>query len=164
MNADFAGLAHALLPEAALVLGALAILGVDLVFFRNRTGAFRLRAATFTGALAIVAAAGFALAGVWPAAGAGVAIMAAIRASAPASGAVGAVRMEGVGTVPGSPLVVSGALLARGGRILPLAGKAVPLVFAGSSPARRGDAAEGAPAPLPEGALALPPGAALSAA
>ena len=59
---------------------------------------------------------------------------------------------------------LAGALLAGGGRILPLAGKAVPSVLAVPVPARRGDAPEGALAPWAEGALALPPGAALSAA
>ena len=56
MTADYAGLAHALLPEAALVAGALSVLGFDLAFFRRRTVEFRLRAATGLAALAVLAA------------------------------------------------------------------------------------------------------------
>ncbi len=61
MTADFSGLAHALLPEASLVAGALLVLGLDLAIFRARTAAFRLRAAAAVASLAVVAAAGFAL-------------------------------------------------------------------------------------------------------
>lgn len=55
---DYAGLARALLPEAALILGALLVLGLDLLFFRKHSREFRLRCAVAIGALAVVAAIG----------------------------------------------------------------------------------------------------------
>jgi NADH-quinone oxidoreductase subunit N len=56
VSPDYAGLARALLPEAALVAGALSVLGLDLAFFRGRTGGRRLRAAAGVGAVAVIAA------------------------------------------------------------------------------------------------------------
>jgi NADH-quinone oxidoreductase subunit N len=56
MILSYAELLRALLPEAALVLGALAILGFDLAVGRGRTGAQRLRTATWIGLAAVVAA------------------------------------------------------------------------------------------------------------
>ncbi|HTQ31210.1 MAG TPA: NADH-quinone oxidoreductase subunit N [Opitutaceae bacterium] len=63
MTPDYTGLVRALLPEAALVAGALVVLGLDLAFFRRRAAAFRLRAAIAVAALATVAAIGLALGG-----------------------------------------------------------------------------------------------------
>ncbi|HZP61177.1 MAG TPA: NADH-quinone oxidoreductase subunit N [Opitutaceae bacterium] len=56
MTADYSGLAGAVLPEAALTLGALIVLGVDLVFLRRQSLAIRLRFAVAAAALAVVAA------------------------------------------------------------------------------------------------------------
>ena len=56
MNLNFLELLHALLPEASLVLGALLVLGVDLVAGRNQALAQRTRAAAIIGLLALVAA------------------------------------------------------------------------------------------------------------
>ncbi len=47
-------LARALLPELALVTGALLVLGYDLVFGRNRTGEERLSASLWIGGMALV--------------------------------------------------------------------------------------------------------------
>lgn len=57
MNADYRGLLQALMPEAALTLGALAILAFDLTLGRARTAAERTTLAVTIGLLAIVAAA-----------------------------------------------------------------------------------------------------------
>ena len=56
MSLDYVALLHALLPEASLVLGALLVLGVDLVAGRNQTDAHRTRTASVIGLLATVAA------------------------------------------------------------------------------------------------------------
>jgi len=56
MNPDYSGLFAALGPETALVLGALAVLGLDLSVFRSRTRADRLRLALSVAALAVLAA------------------------------------------------------------------------------------------------------------
>jgi NADH-quinone oxidoreductase subunit N len=57
MTLGFAGLLHALLPEASLVLGALIVLAVDLTLGRKQSPARRLRAAAVLGLLAVTAAA-----------------------------------------------------------------------------------------------------------
>ncbi len=57
MMADYAGLVRALLPELSLVLGALVVLGFDLVAGRHRSLADRLRASVSLAALAILMAA-----------------------------------------------------------------------------------------------------------
>jgi len=57
---DYAGLGRALLPEAALIAGALAVLGLDLTVWRRNRGETRAQAASGTGAVAVIAA--FALA------------------------------------------------------------------------------------------------------
>jgi NADH-quinone oxidoreductase subunit N len=56
VSLDFGSLLHALLPEAALVLGALAILAGDLLLFRTRSRTGRLGVALWTGAAAVAAA------------------------------------------------------------------------------------------------------------
>ncbi|HVS52161.1 MAG TPA: NADH-quinone oxidoreductase subunit N [Opitutaceae bacterium] len=56
MNADYLALLHALLPEASLVLGALIVLGFDLIAGHRLDPAERTRAATVIGLIAIVAA------------------------------------------------------------------------------------------------------------
>jgi len=63
MSPDFAGLFGALRPEASLVLGALAVLGLDLSVFRRRAPEARLRLALGVGILAVLAAAAWAAAG-----------------------------------------------------------------------------------------------------
>lgn len=63
MSPDYAGLAHALLPEAALVLGALIVIGFDLIVGRRRTDEERLRTAAALGGFAVVAAAASVVAG-----------------------------------------------------------------------------------------------------
>jgi NADH-quinone oxidoreductase subunit N len=57
MNPDYGGLARALLPETALVAGAVAVLGLDLTLLRGRAPGARLRAAAGVAALAVAAAA-----------------------------------------------------------------------------------------------------------
>ena len=57
---DYAGLGRALLPEAALIAGALAVLGLDLTVWRRSRQERRAGAASGTGAVAVIAA--FALA------------------------------------------------------------------------------------------------------
>ena len=57
MILDYAGLAHSLLPELSLVLGALLVLGFDLVVGRRDTLDERLRNSTAIGAIAVAAAA-----------------------------------------------------------------------------------------------------------
>ncbi|MFI5357092.1 MAG: NADH-quinone oxidoreductase subunit N [Opitutales bacterium] len=57
MSPDYAGLFSALRPEAALVVGALVVLGFDLLAGCKRTRDERLRAAATLGGFAIVAAA-----------------------------------------------------------------------------------------------------------
>ncbi len=61
MTPDYAQLARALLPEAAVMAGALVVLGLDLAFFRRRAPAARLRAAAAVAGLAAAAAIGLAL-------------------------------------------------------------------------------------------------------
>jgi len=61
MNPDYAGLAAGLLPEAALVAGALAVLGVDLAWLRRSAPARRLRTAASIGACAVLVAIGCSL-------------------------------------------------------------------------------------------------------
>ncbi|HXN34582.1 MAG TPA: NADH-quinone oxidoreductase subunit N, partial [Opitutaceae bacterium] len=56
MRPDYAGLLSALRPEASLVLGALAVLSLDLTFFRARSLVERQRLALFVGALAVASA------------------------------------------------------------------------------------------------------------
>lgn len=56
MNLDYAGLFRALAPEAALVVGALAALGVDLTLLRGRALATRMNVAALLGALGVIAA------------------------------------------------------------------------------------------------------------
>ena len=63
MNEDFPALFFALRPEASLVLGALAVLGLDISVFRRRTPGERLRLALGVGILAVLAAAVFAAGG-----------------------------------------------------------------------------------------------------
>ena len=62
MSPDYIGLMHALMPEMALVLGALIVLGFDLITGQRRTAAERLRAAVTLGGFAVVVAAGGAMA------------------------------------------------------------------------------------------------------
>ncbi|MCF7686894.1 MAG: NADH-quinone oxidoreductase subunit N [Cephaloticoccus sp.] len=57
MSPDYNGLFHALLPETALVLGALIVLGFDLITGRRRSREERLRAAAMLGGFAVVVAA-----------------------------------------------------------------------------------------------------------
>ena len=56
MNADYTTLFQALLPEAALVGGALLVLGLDLAYFRRQEPAARLRMAMNFGAMAVTTA------------------------------------------------------------------------------------------------------------
>jgi NADH-quinone oxidoreductase subunit N len=56
MRPDYLELAHALMPEAALVLGALVVLGFDLVVAKRDTPAERMNSSVTIGAMAIVAA------------------------------------------------------------------------------------------------------------
>jgi len=56
MTSDYAGLARALAPETALSVGALAVLGLDLTFFRRRDAGLRLYFALASATLAAVAA------------------------------------------------------------------------------------------------------------
>jgi NADH-quinone oxidoreductase subunit N len=56
MTFDYLLLTRALLPEIALVLGALAVLGYDLFAGRHRPAAERLKASLAIGAIALVAA------------------------------------------------------------------------------------------------------------
>lgn len=57
MNHDYLGLARALLPELALVVGVLIVLGFDLVTGKGRSREERQRSAATLGGLAVVAAA-----------------------------------------------------------------------------------------------------------
>lgn len=57
MSPNYAELLFALRPEAALVLGALAALGLDLTLFRSRSVAERLSLALVVAAVAVVASA-----------------------------------------------------------------------------------------------------------
>ena len=61
MTADYAGLFQALLPEASLVLGALIVLGFDLLRGRGAASPARLNASLCLGLLAIAAAFGHTL-------------------------------------------------------------------------------------------------------
>ncbi|MDE3083608.1 MAG: NADH-quinone oxidoreductase subunit N [Verrucomicrobiota bacterium] len=61
MNSDYVGLFFALRPEMALVLGAVAVLGLDLSVFRRRSHEARLNFALVPGALAVLGA----MAAVW---------------------------------------------------------------------------------------------------
>lgn len=56
MSYDYAGLTQALLPELTLVLGAIVVLGYDLLTGRRHSGDERLRASVTLGGLAIVVA------------------------------------------------------------------------------------------------------------
>jgi len=56
MNLNHVELARALSPEAALTLGALLVLGIDLIFFKRAQPSVRLRSASLTAAAAIVTA------------------------------------------------------------------------------------------------------------
>ena len=56
MTHDYAGLLHALLPELALVAGALVVLGFDLATARRSSEADRRFAAAGLGSLAVAAA------------------------------------------------------------------------------------------------------------
>ena len=58
MTSDYTGLARALLPEAFLIGGALAVLGLDLALFRRFNLERRLRLALGMAALAVAAALG----------------------------------------------------------------------------------------------------------
>ena len=62
MTGGYAALARALAPETALVAGALAALGIDLAWLKRHPVAARLRAAAGVAALAVLVAAGLALA------------------------------------------------------------------------------------------------------
>src|SRR5687767_15413635 len=53
---NYIELARALLPEAALIVGALLVLGIDLFGGRKRTGLRRLRTSVLIGLLALTAA------------------------------------------------------------------------------------------------------------
>jgi NADH-quinone oxidoreductase subunit N len=57
MRPDYAGLAHALFPELMLVLGALIVLGFDLVAGKGRGPDERLRASASLGGIAVLFAA-----------------------------------------------------------------------------------------------------------
>lgn len=59
MNLDYTAVARALSPEAALTLGALLVLGVDLAFMRRAELTVRLHLAVGLAALAVIAALGF---------------------------------------------------------------------------------------------------------
>jgi NADH-quinone oxidoreductase subunit N len=56
MNPDYAGLFLALKPETALVVGAVAVLGLDLSVFRRHAAAERLRLALWVASLAVLTA------------------------------------------------------------------------------------------------------------
>lgn len=56
MSLSYAELYRALLPEVALVLGALIVLGIDLAFGRKNDAAPRLRTSVILGLVAVVAA------------------------------------------------------------------------------------------------------------
>lgn len=56
MIPNYGELLHAFLPEVSLVLGALLVLGVDLVSGKNNSSPARLRAAVFIALLAVAAA------------------------------------------------------------------------------------------------------------
>jgi NADH-quinone oxidoreductase subunit N len=56
MNLSYSELFRALLPETALVLGALIVLGFDLAFGRKKDDAARLRTSVIIGLVAVVAA------------------------------------------------------------------------------------------------------------
>ena len=56
MTGNYAELARALLPEAALIAGVLGVLGIDLVWLRARSTDLRLRIAVGVAAVAVVAA------------------------------------------------------------------------------------------------------------
>ena len=58
MNADYAGLTRALLPEAALVFGALVVLGFDLVAGRKLAPAARVRLNAVLAIIALLSALG----------------------------------------------------------------------------------------------------------
>src|SRR5687768_11408176 len=58
---NYSELIHVLLPEAALVIGALLVLGVDLTVGRRQCLGRRTRVAAGLGVLSLVAAAYFAL-------------------------------------------------------------------------------------------------------
>jgi NADH-quinone oxidoreductase subunit N len=64
VNPDYAGLFLALRPEAALVVGALVALGLDLSILRGRPAGERLSAALWVGAVAVIAAGTLAVPGV----------------------------------------------------------------------------------------------------
>ncbi len=95
-------LARLLLPEAALVLGALAVLGLDLAWLRHRPDGVRLRAASAVAAFAVVIAFLF----VWrvgssgPAAAGG--LVADPLATAARSGVLG-LALLALGTVTAAP-------------------------------------------------------------
>ncbi len=55
MSPDYTGLFAALRPETALVVGALAVLGLDLTLFRRRTPGERLHLALWVAGLAVLA-------------------------------------------------------------------------------------------------------------
>jgi NADH-quinone oxidoreductase subunit N len=57
MNHDYAGLFHALLPECSLVLGALLVLGFDLIAGKRQSAGARLQSAISIGGLALLVAA-----------------------------------------------------------------------------------------------------------
>lgn len=56
MTSNYGQLLHALLPEASLIIGALAVLGVDIFTGKNNSGPARLRAAITIALLAVAAA------------------------------------------------------------------------------------------------------------
>ncbi|PTY08671.1 NADPH-quinone oxidoreductase [Opitutaceae bacterium EW11] len=56
MNLDYAGLFRALAPETAIVVGALAVLGVDLTLLRGRSLATRMNVAALISALSVLVA------------------------------------------------------------------------------------------------------------
>ena len=58
MNADYAGLTRALLPETALVFGALVVLGFDLVAGRKLAPAARVRLNAVLAIIALLSALG----------------------------------------------------------------------------------------------------------
>src|SRR5688500_4558014 len=57
MTPNYGELFRALLPETALTIAALLVLGYDLTLGRKRTSAYRLRAASAIGILGMIAAA-----------------------------------------------------------------------------------------------------------
>jgi NADH-quinone oxidoreductase subunit N len=56
MTPGYAELLHAWLPEMSLVIGALLVLGVDIIAGRNQSAASRLRASVYIALLAVAAA------------------------------------------------------------------------------------------------------------